>query len=296
MAGCLQRIGEEKTMIIGVIDIGSNTVRLAVYDSENLEVIKNGVDYAGLIAYVDDGEISTQGKKVLCSAVSKMKRLAQDAKCDKIIAFATASLRDITDKENLILEVLQRTGIKMEIISGEEEAQYDYLGLKLHYNIDSGATFDLGGGSAQLITFKDGQVMVNISKKIGALKLYKTFVKATFPTAREEEKIREYVRGELSEFQSEKNEYAFAMGGAASAMKKLYRAIFGVKKEEFTIEEVKSFMNVPENTIKAVIPERLYTIRPAIIAILEICRVLKTDRIKCVTCGVRDGVIYEIVK
>lgn len=283
-------------MKIGVIDIGSNTVRLAVYESDTLEVIKNGVNYAGLIAYVDDGVISDEGKRVLCSAVSEMKSLAEEAECDKTVAFATASLRDISDKDSLIKEVFENTGIKMDIISGEKEAEYDYLGLKLHYNVKTGAVFDLGGGSAQLISFKDGQVTGHISKKIGALKLYKTFVKDTFPTFAEEEKIRAYVKDELSDFLSDNNEFIFAMGGASSAIKKLYKAMFGKTKDEYSIKELQSFKDVPENIIKAVIPERLYTIRPALIAIEEICIALKTDKIKCVACGVRDGFIYESVK
>lgn len=282
-------------MSLGVIDIGSNTVRLAVYDTTTLAVIENGVNYAGLISYVDAGKISDEGLEALCSAVLEMKEICIRAKCDKYVAFATASLRDIEDKKSLIEEVFLKTGIKMEIISGEKEAEYDYLGLKLHYNADTGAVFDLGGGSAQLITFEDGKVCDNISKKIGALKLYKAFVEGTFPTPSEEEKIREYVRGELSSFKSAKHEFVFAMGGAASAIKKLYHAIFSEKKEEFTIAELKSLSKIPENIINSVIPERLYTIRPALIAMEEILRVLKTDRIRCTKCGVRDGIIYEAV-
>ena len=57
-------------MSIGVIDIGSNTVRLAVYDTDTFKVIQNGVNYAGLIAYVEDGKISAEGVDILCSAIS----------------------------------------------------------------------------------------------------------------------------------------------------------------------------------------------------------------------------------
>ena len=95
-------------MKIGVIDIGSNTIRLAVYDSETLEVIKDGVNYAGLIAYVDRNEISEEGKRVLCSGVEEMREVAEGEECEKIIAFATASLRDITDPQSLIDEVLRQ--------------------------------------------------------------------------------------------------------------------------------------------------------------------------------------------
>ena len=283
-------------MSLGVIDIGSNTVRLAVYDTTTFKVIENGVNYAGLISYVEAGKISDEGLEILCSVVLEMKAICEKINCDRYYAFATASLRDIEDKESLIKTVADKTGVKMEIISGEKEAECDYLGLKLHYNTDTGAVFDLGGGSAQLITFEDGKVTANVSKKIGALKLYKTFVKDTFPTYLEEVKIREYIKSEISGFKSKEHEFIFAMGGAASAIKKLYRTLFGEKKEDFTVLELKSFLEVPENIINSVIPERLYTIRPALIAIEEICNTLKTDRIKCVTCGVRDGMMYKLME
>ncbi len=282
-------------MSLGVIDIGSNTVRLAVYDNKTLNVIENGVNYAGLIAFVDGGKLSDEGLNVLCSAVTEMKDICKKVNCENYYAFATASLRDIEDKESLIKTVYDKTGVLMEIVSGEREAELDYLGLKMHYDIKDGAAFDLGGGSGQLITFKSGKVTANISKKIGALKLYKTFVEGTFPTEIEETKIREYVKGELSGFESSGYEYVFAMGGAASAIKKLYMKVFGENKDEFKISDLKAFSEFPESVINSVIPERLYTIRPALITMEEICRVLKTDTIKCVTCGVRDGMIYNLM-
>lgn len=274
-------------MKLGIIDIGSNTVRLAVYDG--LAEISGRVNYAGLISYISDGEISEKGLELLCSSVSEMVQYCKD--CDTYYAFATASLRDISNKSELLNTVYQRTGIKIDIISGEKEAEFDYLGLKLHYNADTGAVFDLGGGSAQLITFENGCVTEYTSKKIGVLKLYNTFVDGVFPSSEEEASIREYIRHELTAFTSKKHEFVYAMGGSASALKKLYKKIFNKDREAFTLSELKSFFGLPENIIQAVLPERLYTIRPSLIAIEEICTVLKTDNIKCVSCGVRDGII-----
>lgn len=278
-------------MRLGIIDIGSNTVRLAVYDG--LAVISGKVNYAGLISYISDGNISEKGLDILCSSVAEMVEYCKD--CDTYYAFATASLRDINNKNELLNTVYQRTGVKIDIISGEKEAEYDYLGLKLHYNTNTGAAFDLGGGSAQLITFENDRVTSHTSKKIGVLKLYNTFVDGIFPSSAEEASIREYIRHELTAFTSKKHEFAYAMGGSASALAKLYQKIFTKDKDEFTLSELKSFFKLPENIIQSAVPERLYTIRPALITIEEICTVLKTDKIKCVSCGVRDGIIKSFI-
>ena len=282
-------------MSVGIIDIGSNTIRLSVFDKKTLKQIANGVDYAGLIAYVSDGRLSEEGKLVLCNAILKLKAECDNLRCFDIKAFATASLRDICDKDGLISDVFQKTGVIMEIISGEREAYLDYLGLKKEYDTETGAVFDLGGGSAQLITFRDGKVIDYTSKKIGALKLYKDSVSGIFPTEAESDKIREFVKSELCGFKSDKHSFSYAMGGAASAISKLYEKMFNKKTEYFSISEIRAVAEIPENVIRAVIPERLYTIRPALIVIEEILNTLKTDKIKCVTCGVRDGMICEII-
>lgn len=281
-------------MICGIIDIGSNTVRLSVFDANTKEQIDRGVNYAGLIAYVNNGRISDEGMEILCSAVLEMKQICEKNKCDKTVAFATASLRDILDKDSLINEVFKRTGVQISIISGDKEAEYDYLGLRMLYNTKTGAVFDLGGGSGQLITFKDGNVCDFISKKIGALRLYKDFVSDIFPNAKEEQNIREYVKDELSQFSADGYEYVFAMGGAASALRKILYSLFGKKDDIFTISEIKTVLDLPVSLIEKMVPERLYTIKPAVIAMEEICKVLKTQKIKAVTCGVREGVLSEL--
>lgn len=281
-------------MSIGIIDIGSNTVRLSVFDEKTLKQTGNAVEYAGLISYVFNGRISDDGKSVLCTSVLKMKKICEKFCCNKIKAFATASLRDILDKQALVSEVFDKTGVLIEIISGEREAELDYLGLKSEYDVKSGAVFDLGGGSAQLIRFENGKVTDFTSKKIGALKLYNEFVFDVFPTDEECIKIREFVRNQLSDFKHYPLEFAFAMGGAASSIKKLYKELFNKAPEFFTIDEINGVLDIPENLIRAVIPERIYTIRPAVIAMDEILKALGTNKIKCVTCGVRDGMIFEM--
>ncbi len=283
-------------MRIGIIDIGSNTIRLAVYDSGKKQTIKNDVNYAGLIAYVDKGEISDEGLNVLCDTVSRMNGICKECRCDEISAFATASLRDISDKEALIKKVYERTGVLIEIVSGEREAELDYLGLLSKYDVENGAVFDLGGGSAQIIIFQNGQVKTHISKKIGALRLYKDFVEGIFPTKAEEERIREYVRNEISEISAKGYPFVFAMGGAASSFRKLIKGILNEESDEFTLADLRVFSKLSQKLIESIIPERLYTLKPAIIAVEEICKALKTDKIKATACGVREGMILEMTK
>ena len=86
-------------MKTALIDIGSNTIRLVIYDGK--KEIKNTAVYAGLISDVYEGEISQEGIFKIVSALRSMKKTANEYSCDEIYAFATASLRDISDKDGL---------------------------------------------------------------------------------------------------------------------------------------------------------------------------------------------------
>ena len=213
-------------MYCGMIDIGSNTIRLVIYESRAGEWLQreNVADYAGLISDVSDGKISEEGIGKIISALNGMKEKCAEWGCEKIYAFATASLRDIADQAGLRVLILEKTGIEIHFISGMEEAWYDYMGLQSQYQLSKGIAFDLGGGSCQMAFFEYQQVPEYGSMKIGSLRLYDEFVAGDFPTAAEMDKLRRKVRRELADFalcKGAKFPEIFGMGGAARAALKL---------------------------------------------------------------------------
>ena len=182
-------------MKIALIDIGSNTIRLVVYDGT--EEIENTADYAGLVAEVSNGKISPSGIMKLSSSLIKMKKRAEELGCDEIYAFATASLRGVEDKEGLVSYIEEVTGLRMEIISGEAEAMYDYYGIRSIYNEKHGIAFDLGGGSCQMILFKYGKIREFLSMPIGSLKIYSDYVYGLLPDAEEKSRIGRIIRKKI---------------------------------------------------------------------------------------------------
>jgi len=153
-------------MRIALIDIGSNTIRLVVYDGD--KEIENTADHAGLVAEVSEGKITPAGISKLTTALVSMKKRAIELGSEKIYAFATASLRDIEDKEGLISFIEETSGIKIEIISGESEAMYDYV-VNRDYDLGLVAVNGYRSQIAVVPFFSmDMSVVINCSEQFGA--------------------------------------------------------------------------------------------------------------------------------
>lgn len=275
-----------------LIDIGSNTIRLVVYDG--LEEIYNEAHYAELIKEVSGGKITEVGIIKLFKSLSYMKQKSEELNAENIYAFATASLRDIEDKDSLINEIKNLTGIEFKIISSEKEAYYDFLGLKSAYNINEGLAFDLGGGSCQLMSFSGGTVRETISVPIGSLKLHSLFVKDILPTEEEQERILEYTSRQISvlkEFSGYKTIHA--MGGAIFALSALSDKY--LDSAPISEETLMEFTKLTYDEICEVVPKRVKAVIPASLTMMSILQLSGAKTIVPAKASVRDGIIYEIV-
>ena len=146
--------------LYSVIDIGSNTIRLAVYrvDGEGITGILNNKYTAGLAAYVGkDGRMSPEGVERLVDVMGKFRAaldLLPDCEC---FPFATASLRNVSNREEVIETVRARTGFEIRLLSGYEEAMFDYRGAVRALPGEEGLLVDVGGGSTELVFFRGGR-------------------------------------------------------------------------------------------------------------------------------------------
>ena len=148
---------------IAIIDIGSNSARLVIshmYKSGAYNMVYNQKEALRLSQKVNEKGILTEA--AFTSTVETMKSFAYMCKiyhADTIIAVATAAIRNATNGQELVDLVTRETGIKLQIISGKEEAYYSYLGVINTLDVANGIIFDLGGGSTELIYFKNRRIV-----------------------------------------------------------------------------------------------------------------------------------------
>ena len=138
-------------MLYGIIDMGSNSVRLSIFRAENgviTQVIGKKV-MAGLAGYVKKGRLTQAGIERACMALEALREILDNFNVDGAGIFATASLRNICNQDEVLNQMERVTGITPEIITGKEEARLDFIGATRFYPMEQGLLADIGGGSTE---------------------------------------------------------------------------------------------------------------------------------------------------
>lgn len=160
--------------LIGIIDIGSNSVRLVVYQGRTRTpaVIFNEKVLAGLgRGIARDGRLTDTSIRHAVTALARFAMLARDMGVTDLRTVATAAVREAKNAERFVDAVRTRCGLEIEVISGEAEARGAALGVIAGIPGADGIVGDLGGGSLELIRIAGGEVHERISLPIGALRL-----------------------------------------------------------------------------------------------------------------------------
>ncbi|MBV8973063.1 MAG: Ppx/GppA family phosphatase, partial [Sphingomonadaceae bacterium] len=160
--------------LVGIIDIGSNSVRLVVYAGRTRTpaVIFNEKVMAGLGRGIAiDNRLSEASMQTAIAALCRFALLTRDMGVADLRVVATAAVREARNGPRFCRFVREACGLEIEIISGEAEARGAALGVIAGIPEADGVVGDLGGGSLELIRIAGGEVHDRISLPIGALRL-----------------------------------------------------------------------------------------------------------------------------
>lgn len=146
-----------------------------------------------------DGNIHEKGVKKLISAVGEAAELGQKLGCDEFIAFATSAVRSATNSAKVLDEVEKQTGVRLEILSGEEEARLTFLAARRWYGWSAGriTNLDIGGGSLELSTGTDEHPEMAFSLDLGAGRLTHNWFDTDPPQKSKVNLLRDYIDAEL---------------------------------------------------------------------------------------------------
>ena len=218
-----------------VIDAGSNTVRAVVYQWEagTLMRLYSKKESAGLLRFVENGLLTREGEERMRGVLERLSLSCRVLKCDRIYCFATAFLRDAKNGPQVLERIGEGLGLTVELLSGEEEARCDCLGLAwgMGGRLPAfGAGCDLGGGSLQLFTFRENCFQEAVSLPAGSLRMQQRYVSGVLPAYREVEAIYNAAARMLRDEPLAKvpqTETLWAMGGTARGAAKLHLAMLG---------------------------------------------------------------------
>ena len=176
---------------VGVVDVGSNSVRLVVFDgaARSPAYFYNEKIMCALGAGLSEtGHLNPEGRVRALSAIRRFAALAEGMGLPSLTAVATAAVREASDGADFRAEIQRETGVKLWVIDGREEARLSAQGVLLGWPGSYGLVCDIGGSSMELADLAEGKVGQRVTSALGPLKLreikggreaIKTFVKET---------------------------------------------------------------------------------------------------------------------
>lgn len=204
---------------VGVIDIGSNSVRLVVYDGVGRTLIPvfNEKVMSGLGRGIAvSGRLSPEGTEQALRNLERFRRILDGMEITQVDALATSAVRDAVDGPEFVAEIEQRTGMTVTTISGVEEGRLSALGVLAGIPGADGVMGDLGGGSLELVAIDRGRLAEQDTLPLGPLRLM---------DRRKEEEAREVVTSAVraqSWLPAYTGRTFYAVGGAWRAIAKLH--------------------------------------------------------------------------
>ena len=217
-------------MNIGAIDIGTNTIRLLIGQIDNGRLARIASDRAVTRLGKDlmkTGVLSADSINKSLSALKSFKETCDKYNVTKIIAVGTSALREAKNSRDFINAVKKETGIEIEIISGEREAELTAKGVTTAIGDKKGPgkffIIDIGGGSTEWIIYKGSNQLPALSDQgknentefnsslithnpslilgslpVGAVKLLETYIKHDPPAAAELDECAKFIHSKIS--------------------------------------------------------------------------------------------------
>lgn len=195
---------------IAVIDIGSNSIRMQISEvfGKSYKIIE---DYKEILRIGDEvflkGEFSDGAIEDILSVLKKIKSLIDGKNVDIIRVVATAAFREAKNGYIVAGIIEKETGLKVEIISGKEEAYFNYLSAAANFQLSksNAVVVDIGGGSAEICVTESGNLKYAVTTNLGCSKLTKMFIKNSPPLIDEILKMKKYISVQLKHYEINKD-------------------------------------------------------------------------------------------
>lgn len=289
---------------VAVVDLGSNSVRLVVYDELSRAPFPrfNEKSLCRLGASLDeDGNLGEEAMRCVERALERFTAIASAMQVAKIELLATEAIRNATNGQAFRERLESVSGLQLRILSGDDEARLAALGIVAGFYRPEGLAGDLGGGSLELAMIRDGEVGSNtLSLPLGALRIQQRIAEHG-KDARDH--IEELLVNALPQVITGGNFYI--VGGSWRALAKIHMAsqpyavpvIHGLTLDPDELRDLaKSIWRMDPAKLEDLdgLPgRRLSTIPAAAMVMDRVLRYLKPDRVVFSALGVREGWLFD---
>ncbi len=297
----------KRSSSVAVIDIGSNSVRLVVYEAmaRSLVTLFNEKALCGLGREVQStGLLAPDAVAKALTSLRRFRALCKIQKVGRIYAIATAACRDASNGPDFIAKAERICGVPIEILSGPREAKLSALGVVSGIHNPDGIVGDLGGGSLELIDVHGNRVRSGVTLPLGSLALQDLSHKSL-------KRAERIVRNELSDvaqLKAGRGRTFYAVGGTWRALARIH-----IVQSDYPLKVMHGYSipaaealdfarrlrrlaaaNMLAN-IEIIADARRPLLTYAALVLEYIIRVAQPKTIVFSTFGVREGLLYEML-
>ncbi|MDH5562453.1 MAG: Ppx/GppA family phosphatase [Nitrospirota bacterium] len=304
---------------LAVIDIGTNSIHMVL-----AEIGKNFsykiVDRIKEMARLGDGTFTSHrlSQEAIDRGLAVLKRfslLAKNKGFDIILPVATSAVRESKNGGDFIKLVRKEVGLRVRVITGEEEARLIYLGVRHSMDLsDSPAMIvDIGGGSVELMACTSKRLKFFRSLKLGAIRLKDQYLKADPPDKKMVQRMEQAVSQSLKKSLMQKKSLSLASLVATSGMAgnlteiiylaRTGRALSQIDMAVITLAEIKEVEQLlrikdMEGRLKipGLDPRRVDTLYPGVMVLRMLMECLGMKQVRISDKAIREGVIYDFIQ
>jgi exopolyphosphatase/guanosine-5'-triphosphate,3'-diphosphate pyrophosphatase len=281
-------------MRVGIVDVGSNTVRLLVADvlDERVETVATDKEYLGLGAeIVASGALSPASVEATASVCRRFAKQARSLDVVRAEVIVTAPGRQGAASTSLVTALRSRTGLPVRILTADEEGRLAYDGAVARAGalLDTVAVVDVGGGSTEIAVGAPaaGPAWVD-SVDLGSLRLTRLALSGDPPTMRELATARGLVCAALAALRPPPAQLALAVGGSARAVTKLVGGTLGTDEIEGAIDMLSRRSAAKVVRRHRIDPRRAGTLLAGALILAEVSRTLERPLVLA-RGGLREG-------
>jgi len=291
---------------VSIIDIGSNSVRLVVYEglSRSPTPLFNEKILCGLGAHIaSTGRLDEDGVERALDALRRFRVLSEQAGADEIYTLATAAAREAENGPDFVKRAKKILGGKIHVLTGEEEAKFAAYGITCGFLKPKGVSADMGGGSVEFTAIDGVPTGVGLTLPLGGLRLQD---ESGDSVSEAKKLIKAALKGNQV-LQSAQGETFYAVGGTWRALGRLHMArcdypLHVMHDYEISVEEATKLCKRLTKGFGAAVRgiEHVSTNRRILLPfgaalLLEIMKIMKPTRIVFSALGVREGYLYSLL-
>ncbi len=306
-------LGETELEKIGIIDLGSNTARLVIVEMLGdghymvIDQIKESVRLGKDMER--DGFLKPQRIAETIKTLKMFRKLCDAYEIERIIAVATAAVRRAKNQRSFLDEVVANTGIKLKVLSAEEEATYVYRGVINSMDIPKGLILEIGGGSTKVIYYNRRNLLHYETLPFGAVTLTDLFGNDGSSQEEQAQKIEEFILEQLSRIEwfneLDPETQLIGCGGSFRNLCKIVKMKnrcplplihnYNVNIEDFNsvYQMLKTLDLDKKKRIKGISSTRADLLPSAFAVVSAFTKFLHFDNIVISACGLREGIMYN---